>query len=474
MKQTAWLAFSIDRTASIPVFEQICAAVRDHITTGNLAAGAKLPPTRTFATELGVSRSTIVTAYDQLVAEGYLESAPGSGHSVCQMSVLELDPTKKAVKDRPQRATSPGLRHPVPFEAGQPDMRLFPHVQWAKTVSRICRTNPESMLVGGSILGNPLLREAIAEHLAEWRGIEASPDQIIVTAGSIDALELCIRSLSRLGDQIGLEDPGYLALRSFVSGMGLDPVYLQRDSAGSILPDPTCNARLLVLTPSHQYPLGGAISPQRRLDFVQWADRNDGWIIEDDYDSEFRFAGRPIPAMAGFDRMNRTLYIGSFSKIFSNNLRLGYLVLPTDLIETFRGTLSRFGFKASYMPQAALAAFMRNGDFYRHLRRMRRVYGERRRYLTQRLTEGFSIFGQFQDHHAGMQIAFHLNRDLADEDVARTAKQRGVAVEALSGFCGDGSAYNGLLLGYCGFSTEEVDVALTALRDILEEFSDQD
>ena len=348
MKQTPWLAFSIDRSAKTPVFEQICAAIRERAISGDLAEGTKLPPTRVFATELGVSRSTVVTAYEQLVAEGYLSSVQGSGYTVCGLGEVELaghtEHRRAKVDDKPQRG-------PVPFEASQPDMRLFPHRQWSKAVSRVCRANPQAMLVGGANFGNNELREAIAEHVSEWRGIDASPHQIIVTAGSTDALEICLRSLLNKGDTIGLENPGYLPMRELAEAQGLVASFLDVDDGGAKLPGKSASLRLAVLTPSHQYPLGGAMSPSRRLEFLAWAAKHDAWIIEDDYDSEFRYAGRPIPAMAGFDRLNRAIYIGSFSKVFSNSLRLGYVIVPEVLIERFRSTMRRFGLKASYMPQ---------------------------------------------------------------------------------------------------------------------------
>lgn len=467
MKHTPWMAFSIDRGSPTPVFEQICATIRARAASGELPEGTKLPPTRVFATELGVSRSTMVTAYEQLVAEGYLSSVPGSGYSVCPMGAVEL----KAIPSESKSAlSSDETAQPNPFRAGQPDMRLFPHAQWAKTVSRVCRTNPESMLVGGTVFGNPTLRKAVANHVSEWRGIEASANQIIITAGSSDALEICIRTLTRLGDTIGLEDPGYLPLHNFVSALGLSSTYLKIDKNGASLPRKGQNTKLVVLTPSHQFPLGGAMSPSRRLSFIQWAQEHNGWIIEDDYDSEYRYAGRPIPAMAGFDKLSRTIYVGSFSKLFSNSLRLGYMIVPDPLIELFRSTLTRYGVKASYMPQEALAAFIDTGEFYRHLRRMRRVYGERRKFLLERLAGDFRDLGSYEDHQAGMQIAFHLNKDYVDTQIVNDALAKGLAIPALSRFCFKNSSLNGLLLGYCGFTEEEMNIALTTLGQVFDHY----
>lgn len=459
------MGFSINRQSPTPMFEQICEAIRAQVASGDLREGFRLPPTRMFATDLGVSRSTMVNAYEQLVAEGYLQSVPGSGYTICSMGIVELDATP--VPDKAD-ASEEKIDLPRPFQAGQPDMRLFPHTQWAKTVSRVCRTNPKAMLVGGSLLGNFELRKAIANHVSEWRGIEASPHQIIITAGSGDALEICIRTLTRFGDIIGLENPGYLPLRKFVSVLGLSPTFLEIVRNGASLPDRAKNARLVVLTPSHQYPLGGVMSPSRRLEFIQWAEKHNSWIIEDDYDSEFRYAGRPIPAMAGFDKLNRTIYVGSFSKIFSNSLRLGYVIVPHTLLEEFKSSLTRFGVKASYMPQQALAEFIENGEFYRHLRRVRRLYGERRKYLLDRLTSDFGGYGSLQDHQAGMQIAFHLNSRYLDTDIARHARPNGLSVLPLSQFCSKKNCLNGLLLGFCGFSTEELKGALLILKGVMD------
>ena len=209
------------------------------------------------------------------------------------------------------------------------------------------------------------------------------------------------------------------------------------------------------------------MSPSRRLEFLAWAERHDAWIIEDDYASEFRYAGRPIPAMAGFDRLNRSIYVGSFSKVFSNSLRLGYVIVPEALIERFRATMKQFGLKASYMPQQALAEFMKSGEFYRHLRRVRRIYGERRRFLLERLKRDFGEFGHFIDHQAGMQIAFHLNGNIKDTDVSSVASEMGVAARPLSDFSAGNSQHNGLILGFCGYSEEELETALTKLKACL-------
>ncbi len=466
MKQAPWMGFSIERGSDTPIFEQICRAIRAQVAAGELSEGMRLPPTRVFATELGVSRSTLVTAYEQLVAEGYLTSLRGSGYRVSPVGDIEL---AAAAPPAAPEVAEPAEAGPRPFRAGLPDMRLFPYQQWAKTLARVCRTNPQSMLVGAGVKGNLALRRAVAGHVAEWRGIAASPQQIVITAGSGDALELCIRTLTAPGESIGLEDPGYPPLVSYVTTLGLRTSYLAIDASGARLPQEGEAPSLVVLTPSHQYPLGGAMSPSRRLAFARWAAETNGWIVEDDYDSEFRYAGRPIPAMAGFDRLSRTIYVGSFSKIFSNQLRLGYVIVPEALLARFTRTLERQGVKASLLPQQALAEFIDQGEFYRHLRRMRRIYGERRRYLLTRLAADFGCYGSFDDHQAGMQVAFRFEAPLDDARVAAEAERRGLFVRPLSRYCALPRDLNGLLLGFCAYSEAEMGEALDRLGALLAE-----
>ncbi|GAA6209369.1 PLP-dependent aminotransferase family protein [Cognatishimia sp. WU-CL00825] len=459
------LTFAVDRASKTPVFEQICMAVRRHVQSGPLLAGQKLPPTRSLAIELGVSRTTVVTAYDQLVAEGYILGRPGAGYEICDTGALELGGTlaKPLITTSPAMATT---NPAAPFRAGEPDMRLFPHRAWGRTVARVFRSAPVQLGSDDSLIGHQGLRRAIADHIAEWRGVEAHCDQVIVTAGASDALELCLRCLAQAGDTIAVEDPGYRPLKHFIADRGLTLGFMATDTQGAILPK--VKAKAAILTPSHQYPLGGTMSLQRRQSFLSWAQRQGSWLIEDDYDSEFRFAGRPIPALAGFDGLQRSIYIGSFSKIFSNELRMGYVVVPKSLQARFVTTLRRFGRKASQMPQAPLADFMQSGEFYRHLRRVRRIYGKRRAFLLGALQDRFQDVGWFTDHHAGMQIAFHLNIDLPDTNVMSAGRKAGLDIEALSGFCSGPAKCNGILLGYCGFDEQELDKALGTLRQVID------
>lgn len=459
---SAWLAFRIDRNSKTPVFEQICDAMRQEIGSGARKQGEKLPPTRSFAQELGVSRSTVVNAYEQLIAEGYIEGRQGSGYEVALLDQVEITVSSRSALSESLPPEDP----PFGFHSGNPDMRLFPYVAWGKTVARVARQTPQDLMVSHSIQGHPDLRQAIANHVRDWRGVDARPEQIFVTAGSIEGLELCLRCLSKAGSPIALENPGYQPMRRQVIAQGMIPMDMPLDEHGAVVPDKS--AALAVLTPSHQFPLGGTMSAARRQAFLSWARKHQSWIVEDDYDSEFRFAGRPIPAMAGFDGLRRTIYVGSFSKVFSSGLRLGYVIPPAELRDQFAEMLRRYGSKASVTPQAPLAQFMQGGEFYRHIRRVRRHYGRRRAHLLQVISRDFADIGTVTDHQAGMQIVLHLKPNFSDQEIEAKALERGLVVQALSRYFAGHKKENGLVLGYCGMNEEEADIALRLLRSAIE------
>jgi len=346
-------------------------------------------------------------------------------------------------------------------------MRLFPYRSWGQVVSRVARTDPQALIRVPRTFGDIRLRTAIVRHLSEWRGVEASVDQVLITAGSGDALEICIRTLASRGDKVGLENPGYLPLRKFVRSLGLTPDWLTADGNEVRLPGTADPPKLAVLTPSHHFPLGGAMSPSRRKEFISWAEETKGWIVEDDYDSEFRYAGRPIPALAGFDHAGRTIYIGSFSKIFSGGLRLGYLVAPRDLIGRFNETLQDYGTKASVAAQRPLAVFMEDGGFYRHLRRLRRLYGERRQCLLDGLKDALGADTGIVDHQAGMQILLPLPLEADDRAAAQALAVRGVIAHPLSELFSGKADRKGLLLGFCAYTPDEIRDSLPVLIKFL-------
>lgn len=439
--------------------DQIYDALRRRIVKGQLRYRERLPPTRRLAEELGVSRTTIVSAYDQLIAEGFAKSRPGAGVFVSNIGEVERKSgtVKPAVHEIP--VASPP---PRPFLHGHPDMSLFPYRRWGRCVSRVARTEPEALIINEDRFGDRKLRVEICRYLSEWRGIVASPEQVLITAGSGDALEICVRVLMAPGqhDAIALENPGYPPLASFARNIGLPIQWMHVDDMGACPPasrktGARGTAKLAVLTPSSQFPLGGAMPQARRSAFLAWAAENSAWIIEDDYDSEFRYAGQPIPALASMDARERTLYVGSFSKIFSNGLRLGFVVVPRGLAGKFHDALYSYGAKASLTPQRPLAEFLASGEFYRHIRRVRRIYAERRGMLISLLRE-YLPQADFTDHRAGMQIAVYLPDEISDKTLSQRAAKTGLTCPALSRYYAKGPAQNGMLLGFCGFTPEEM------------------
>ena len=473
MRNLTSLAFALERDSKHPLFVQLCEQIRQRIAEGSLQRNSPLPPSRGFAAELGVSRSTVVTAYDQLVAEGYIEGRAGSGYYVRELGASDVPhPQHRAMPAPADNIEGSGVPRPH-THPGYPDNRLFPYRPWARCLARSARLAPRALVVSDSPFGDRELRKAIAAYLSDWRGLAVSPEQVLVTAGSIDALETCIRTLARPGDIIGLENPGYQPLRHIADNQGMSIEWIPVGSDGAELPAAarqSVSAKMVVLTPSQQFPLGGAMPISRRREYLQWATAGNRWIIEDDYDSEFRYAGRPIPALASMDNSGRTIYIGTFSKVFSVSLRLGYLVMPAQQIDHFASTLSRFGLKAALPCQRALADFIDNGDFYRHIRRVRRIYADRRRVLLEQIDKKLSPWVTYEDHQAGMQITVGLKPGIDDQRVAAEARAAGVLLAPLSYYYTDSADISGLLLGFCPCTEDEIVANIETLARILRQF----
>lgn len=459
----------------LSLVDQICQAIRQRITEGQLKAGQRLPASRKFATELGVSRITISTAYEQLCAEGFLRSRIGSGVYVSDIGEVEA-----LAKQPPNAAYSKSASKPTaeshstvlrPLTPGQPDPRLFPHREWSRLICKVARNQPQALVDSGSLFGDTSLRQEICRYVEEWRGISASPTQVIVTAGALDALDLCLRTLATPNNVTYVEDPGYPPVNSLLESLSLPFEYLRTGHQGAEVPSSASRNNIAVITPSLQFPLGGSMPLAKLKDFLSWARNTGSWLIEDDYDSEFRYAGRPIPALFSLQDNQQTLYVGSFSKVFSAGLRLGYLVIPPSLVERFQNALQRHRSRTSPMPQRPLALFMQEGGYYRHIRRMRRIYKDRRDVLIKQLRQHLSEFidspAKFSDHKAGMHLLIRLAADLPDKDICLESHKQGLGCQPLSRYCTGTQAQNGLLLGFCGFSSDEIEDAISRLATIV-------
>lgn len=452
------LARLLSPEADMPRYMQISAGLRAQITEGSLAAGNRLPASRTLAQDLGVARSTVVLAYDQLVAEGYLESRPGSGIFVCDIAPLTTPAVRPAVAVPNFPAVS-GLLAP-----GTPDPDVFPVHPWAKCIARVARIAPKALVQLDDPFGDPELRREIAAYAGRWRGITATADQVLVTSGASAGLELAMALLVNDG-QLALEAPGYVPTQMFASARGWDVNWMPvRDQGVELPPHPS---QVTVLTPSHQFPLGGCLPVPIRQAFLKAAADCGGWIIEDDFDSEFRYAGQPVPAMAALDHAGRCVYVGTFSKTFSHALRLGYLILPPGLVDRFRAALRHPTSAASVTAQRPLAEFMTTGQYDRHIRRARRLYAQRYTAAANTLEAWPAELGRFQRHEAGMQIALHLTKAQDEQTIVRTANAAGLAIRGLS-ICDPSGQAQGLLIGFCQSHPEDITDQYGALRAVIQ------
>ncbi|HEU0297432.1 MAG TPA: PLP-dependent aminotransferase family protein, partial [Anaerolineales bacterium] len=401
-----------------PLYQQLYAHMRAAILSGELKRGLKLPSSRALADELGVSRNTVQNAYRQLAAEGYLESVEGSGTFVTRVlpDLLLAAPGDKVPKDSsrapvgspgetqfsdharlqlqatpmPEALPQPSPTRPRPFRADVPALDVFPYELWRRLAVRQARRLPRSAFLYQDSAGYLPLREAIAAHIAVSRQVHCLPDQVMIVPGSQGALDLASRMLINSGDSVWMEDPGYPGARGAFIGAGARVVPVPVDDEGLVVDIGVARsneARLVYVTPSHQFPLGVTLSLSRRLALLDWAKRVNAYVIEDDYDSEFRFTGRPLAALQGLDDANRVIYVGTFSKVLFPSIRIGYMILPTPLIGPFLNVRRLVDIHSPMLEQAVLADFMIEGHFRRHLRRMRTLYAERRRVLLEAVTK---------------------------------------------------------------------------------------
>jgi GntR family transcriptional regulator/MocR family aminotransferase len=422
-------------------------------------------------------------AFEQLVAEGYVESNVGAGTFVSaalpESPAVHAGraPAPKAHRPGPRRAPptpladvdEPWLGPRGPFRVGQPALDEFPAELWARLVARHARRMSPRQMMYGDHMGLPVLREALAAYLGTVRSVACTYEQIMIVSGSQGALALAARALLAPGDAAWLEEPGYGGARDAfrLAGARIVPVPVDDDGldvAAGIARAP--HARVAYVTPSHQYPLGVVMSAPRRLELLDWARRRGAWLFEDDYDSEYRYDGQPLSSLYGLDGDARVIYVGTFSKVLFPAVRVGYLVIPRDLVARFRRFREAIDIFPSHLHQAVLADFVSEGHFARHLRRMRGVYAERRRALEVALATELGAAMRILGEHAGMHLVALLPPGTRDKDIAIRAARAGISVIPLSSCCA-GRARAGLVLGYGSTRLAEIPAAVRRLRSIL-------
>ena len=481
------LSIAIERQGEQSLQIQIFNQVKDAILNGRLAPGSRLPASRTLAAEIGVSRNTILGAFGQLNAEGYIEGRGGSATRVSSILPDDLLSTHGLTGGRKATATragklsslsrhisgqSHGNRHYPPgiraFRPGLTDLAQFPFPLWSRMIARFWRHPPLDLLHSGDLCGYFPLRQAIAAYLGAVRGLRCSATQIMITSGAQQALDLVARVIIDPGDDVWVENPGYEGLRSTLTAAGarishipVDEFGLSVETGRNLAP----KAVLAAVTPSHQYPLGVTMSLARRLDLLDWAASAKAWILEDDYDSEFRYSGRPLSALQGLDESGRVIYVGTFSKVLFPTLRLGYVVVPEALLDSFIGLRGAIDDHPALALQPALHAFIDDGHFTAHIRRLRRLYAERQEMLLAALEIHAGGLLRASPHEAGMHLVAAMNPafGLTDTDAARRAATAGLIAPALSEFYQGSEKTEGLILGYTGLTEPEINCAVKRL-----------
>lgn len=479
----------VDSASPTPLYQQVYDAVRRAILTGQLAAGTRLPASRTLATALRVSRNTVVNAFAQLIAEGYIVGQVGAGTVVAQNLPDDLlaarqrvvapvaEPgTDRRIAERGKilvnarvvaiRETRPVL----PFRSGVPALDLFPTEVWTQITTRVLKSTQRDLLSYGDPAGYLPLREAVAAYVGMARAVRCRPEQVIIVSGSQQGLDLAARVLVDPGDAVWVEEPGYLGARGalLAAQARLIPVPVDAEgidvAAGTrICPD----ARLAYVSPSHQFPLGVTMSLARRLALLEWANRAGSWILEDDFDSEYRYTGRPLTALQGLDQHARVIYIGTFSKVLFPALRLGYLVVPPDLVDVLVAARAVTDRQSPSIEQAVLAEFITAGHFARHIRRMRLVYAARQAALVTAVRRELGDLLEIGATAAGMHLAGYLPHGTDDARLAAQCAQHGIITQALSGYSIGAAPRPGFVLGYAAYDETALQAGVRQLAAVV-------
>jgi GntR family transcriptional regulator/MocR family aminotransferase len=462
---------ALDEASAEPLFRQIYGRIAGAVLDGRLAPGARLPSARSLAAQLSIARGTVDAAYQLLAGEGYIVSRGAAGTLVdpaLDQRLLKPTRTTQASAARLAPAIEPPRTLPL-FQMGVPALDVFPHKVWSRLIARRGRTLGAIDHAYQPPAGNEALRLQVARYLAVARGISCAPSQVLITAGYQGALGLITRALMKPGDPAWLEHPGYPNGHDALRRAGMRLVGVPVDADGFDVAwalSKAKPARIAFVTPTHQYPLGITMSLQRRMALLKWAEGAEGWIVEDDYDSEFRYQGKPLPALKSLDRRDRVLYVGTFSKVLSPGLRVGYVVVPPSLVGRFTDIAQSLQPPPNALIQATIAEFLEQGYLARHIRRMRQLYAERRVALAEALGEYVPALS-IELKPGGMHLLARLPRGTNDMALVAKLKQHGIGPSSLSG-CGVGRPYEpGLVIGFTNVPTTKASQAARALASAL-------
>lgn len=460
------LTCHLDKTCATPLYEQLYSYIKKEIITGRLPFGEKLPSKRTIVNLMKVSQNTVETAYDQLIAEGYVESIARKGYYI--LAKEDLAYVDQTIPE--EREETEGYTWDYQFHPGKVDTAHFPFSKWRKYAKQVIDEDNQSLLLLGDMQGEYSLRKQIAKYLYQARGITCIPDDIIIGAGT----EMLLQQLVLLfGNQTtyGVEDPGYHAISHILKQYPNKVSPLRVDENGLNVKQLENTAiDLVYVTPSHHFPYGSVLSVNRRVKLLNWAQSDSTrYIIEDDYDSEFRYSGKPIPSLESMDKSNKVIYLGSFSKSLIPSLRISYMVLPPTLTHQYKRKFSFYQCAVSRMSQNILAAFMASGDFGKHLNRMRTVY-RRKRDITLKVLKPYQdirIIGE----QSGLHVVLEVNNGMAESELVQHASNNNIEIYPLSRYALGEKKQNPpqMVLGFAGIPEDELEVAIKKLLKSWEE-----
>ncbi len=476
------LAVGLDPAAAEPLQRQLYNQLRDAVLSGRLPARFRLPPTRVLAADLGVSRNTVLAAIEQLTAEGYIEGRVGAGTYVATLSgdvpaaappAATVTPARHRMSRRAAAVAAidrPTTRPRKPFGIGIPDLDGFPFEVWSRLMAKHWRHPQPDLMTARDPAGYLPLRRAIAAYLNAFRATRTTPDQVIVTAGAQAGLDLAVRVMLEPGEPVWIEDPGYAGFRAVLAAADATAVPVPVDAEGlsveagkRLAPE----ARLAFVSPSHQFPLGVTMSLGRRLELIDWAAQADAFILEDDYDSEYRYEGRPLAALQGLDGGGRVIYVGSFSKVMFPALRIGYLVVPADLVDPFLRVRAAIDDHPSIIAQPALADFIDGGQFAAHIRRSRKRYATRKGVLEAAFARHLPGMLALRPIQAGLHaVADILIPGLSDTAIVEAALARGIVLTPLSSY-GITRRAQGILLGFAGVDEKAIMRTVKLLAEVI-------
>lgn len=465
------LMIPLDTKSLTPLYQQIEEYLKQEIQEGRLVAGMRLPSSRALSANLLVSRSTIETAYDQLVAEGYIEPVAYKGYYVCEIEGIYFQKAEYTKQNNPekteikQRRKLQKYRYDFALNGIAPES--FPTHTWKQLAKQVLSDSTEEIFAQGNPYGEDSFREAIAEYLYHARGVKCEKSQILVGAGN-DYLLMVLATLFECNKKVAMENPTYLSAWYDLKHTGCSVCTVKSDEMGICIEElEKTGADVVYVMPSHQFPMGTVMPLKRRMELLRWADENQTYIIEDDYDSEFRYKGKPIPALQGFDKNERVIYIGTFSKSIAPSIRISYMALPKKLMRYYQ---SRYPFAVtiSKVDQKIVELFLRNGHYERHLNRMRRLYKSKHdwilRWVKEEMSEICSCFGE----HAGIHLLLRFHNGISEDEAVERAKSEGIRVYGLSEFFVQEKKETEavVLIGYATLTEEEIKEALQILSRI--------